>query len=175
MAPPRRSGVTGHVELVAALRELAQSITPADIDKAAVESLDPMLKDTKERIRLNRNYAGKYPGFPDPATPRKGGYVDQGVIVRKDEGNSKTQRSYKLGATKRARYVLHLLEFGTAPHYQPNFRGGFMHPGATPRPAMTPAFEEHKDDVPTAFGEKIWLSLSAKASTLNKKTPRNRR
>lgn len=173
MAPPRRSGVTGDREVVAALRELARSLTPVDIDRAAVNSLKEMKNATVEKVKANRNYAGKYPGFPDPSSPRKGGYVDQGIVIRKD-GGTKKNRSYSIRTTRRARYLMHLLEFGTAPHFQPNFKGGFMHPGATPKPAMVPSFEEHKDKVPSRFGEAIWLSLSAKAARMNKKTKRRR-
>ena len=173
MRRPRQSGITGSKEVVAALRELAQGIDVAAIDRAATQALEPMLESTAEKLRANRNYAGKYPGFPDPRTPRKGGYIDKGLVIRKDGGN-KMKRSYRLGVKGRARYVIHLLEFGTAPHFQPNFKGGFAHPGATAKPSMTPAFEEHKDDVPTRFGQAIWLSLSAKAAQLNRKTPRRR-
>lgn len=170
---PRQSGVTGSREVVAALRELASGIDIPAIDAAAVQSLEPMLESTVSKVRQNRNYPGKYPGFPDPSTPRKGGFVDKNIVIRKD-GGSKTKRSYRISAKGRARYIIHLLEFGTAPHFQPNFKGGFAHPGASPRPAMVPSYEEHKDDVPSRFGQAIWQSLSAKASKLNKKTKRRR-
>ncbi len=170
---PRQSGVTGSREVVAALRELAQGIDVAAVDRAAVNALEPMLDATVEKMRANRNYPGKYPGFPDPSTPRKGGFLDRGIVIKKD-GGSKKKRSYRIGARGRARYLIHLLEFGTAPHFQPNFKGGFAHPGAAPRPAMVPSFEEHKDDVPARFGRAIWLSLSAKAAQMNKKSKRRR-
>lgn len=163
-----RSGVYGDRSVVAALNELAKGISGAEIDQGAVKALGPMLADTKTRIQANRNYPGKYPGFPQPKSPRKGGHVDQGIIIRK-EGASNGTRSYKLGATRRARYLLHLLEFGTAPHFQPHFKGGFMHPGARPKPALTPSFEEHRDEVPAALGRFIWERLALRAQALGRR------
>ena len=170
----RDSFIRGDRELIAALKNLASGVAVSDIDRAASTALKPMLNKTKSSLKANRNFKGKYPGFPQPKSPRKGGHVDQGVIVRRDSTSNKTKRSYKLGATKRARHLLHLVEFGTAPHYQPNFRGGFMHPGATPKPALTPAYEEHKDDVIQSFSDEIVESLERRAKGLGMRTRRTR-
>lgn len=168
-----KSGVFGDRELVMALRELGKGLAPSEIDHAAIRSLDPMLADAKARLKVNRNFAGKYPGFPQPKSPRKGGHVDQGIVVRKHDA-SKTRRAYRLGATKRSRYLLHLLEYGTAPHWQPNFRGGWMHPGAQAKPTITPAFEAHKDNVPAAVARHVIESLTAKARRLGKSSSKRR-
>jgi hypothetical protein len=168
MASFRKSGVTGDKELVANLRELAKGPTPAEVDQAAIQSLQPMLSKTRQRLEANRNFFGKYAGFPQPKVPRKGGHVDQGIIVRKSGGSSKTKRSYKLGATKRARYLLHLIEFGTAPHWQPHFRGGWQHPGAKAHPSLIPSFDEESGKVPTTFGRLIWNAMASKISRLKK-------
>jgi hypothetical protein len=129
MAALRRSGVSGQQEVIAALRALSKTIDGPMIDEAGVDALEPMKDSTVQRIRVNRNFAGKYPGFPNPKSPRRGGHIDQGVVIRKEKGG-KEKRSFKITATRRSRYLIHLLEFGTAPHFQPNFKGGFMHPGA---------------------------------------------
>jgi hypothetical protein len=174
MASVRRSGVTGDKELVAALRELAKGATPQEIDQAATTALQPMKDKTIQRLRSVRNFDGKYPGFPQPLSPRKGGHVDEGIIVRKSADSTSSKRSYKLGATKRARYLLHLVEFGTAPHFQPNFRGGWMHPGAKANPSLLPSFDEERGKVPETFGRLIWNSMAAKISRLNKPTKSKR-
>jgi hypothetical protein len=174
MAPFRKSGVSGDKELVAALRELAKGPTAQDIDEAALSSMQPMLRKTKERFKRTRDYVGKYPGFPQPKVPRKGGHVDEGIVVRKMKINSKSKRSYRLGATRRSRYLLHLVEFGTAPHFQPKFRGGWMHPGARATPVLIPTFDEEKGQVPAAFGRKLWSTMSLKISRV-KKAPRRRK
>lgn len=173
MAPFRKSGVTGHNELIANLRELAKGPTGAEIDSAATASLNPMLVKTKERLKKARNFVGKYPGFPQPKVPRQGGHVDEGIVVRKLKVGGGGKRSYRLGATRRSRYLLHLVEFGTAPHYQPNFRGGWQHPGARANPSLIPSFDEESGKVPTEFGRMIWTTMASKIAKL-KKGPRRK-
>ncbi|NEI70958.1 hypothetical protein GR212_15345 [Rhizobium lusitanum] len=173
MAPFKKSGITGDKELIANLRELAKGPTKAEVDQAATQSLKPMLDKTIQRLKENRNFFGKYPGFPQPKSPRKGGHVDEGIVVKKSSGSSKTKFIYKLGATKRARYLLHLVEFGTAPHHQPNFRGGFDHPGARAHPSLLPSFDEEANKVPTTFGRSIWNTMTDKIARM-KKGPRGK-
>lgn len=171
----RKSGVTGHTEIIAVLRELGKGPSPQELDAAALVSMTPMLEKTKARLRSVRDYEGKYPGFPQPRVPRVGGHVDQGVVMRKQKATSKTKRSYRLGATKRSRYLLHLVEFGTAPHFQPNFRGGWMHPGARAQPILIPTFDEEKSSVPTVFAQRLAASMQAKIARLAKPTRRRPR
>lgn len=168
-----KSKVRGDRELIAALRELSRGVTVSDMDAAAVNAMEPMRDDTADRFRKNRNYAGKWPGFPDPPPTRKGGHLDEGFVVRRTKGNSR-RREYRLGAIKRARYLAHLLEFGTAPHWQPNFKGGFMHPGARAYPAMTPAYESHKAEVVNRMGRAIWSIIQTKAFTVGRTRTRRR-
>ena len=174
MAPFRRSGVTGDKELVANLRELAKGPTPAEIDRAAIVAMQPMLSKAVSRFRAARNFEGKYPGFPQPRSPRAGGHVDEGLVVRKSKSSSKKKRAYRLGATRRARYLLHLVEFGTAPHFQPNFRGGWMHPGARANPALIPSYDEEAGKVPGTFGRLIWTVMSSKIARMKKGPVRRR-
>ena len=174
MAPFRKSGVTGDKELIANLRELAKGPSAAEVDQAATQSLQPMLSKTKERLKQARNFHGKYPGFPQPRVPRSGGHVDEGIVIRKGKASSKNKRDYKLGATRRSRFLLHLVEFGTAPHYQPKFRGGWHHPGARAHPSLLPSFDEESGKVPGTFGRLIWTTMSNKISKM-KKAPRRRR
>lgn len=168
----KRGGeVSGDDEVVRALMELAKGPTVGEIDRSAIASLKPMEKAAKARVRANRNYDGKYPGFPQPDPGRD--FVDRGIVSRRI-GGSKVKREYRMGARGRARRVLHLLEFGTAPHWQENFRGGFMHPGARPKPAMVPAYEEGKGDIPELFGRELWLYIHAKAVALGRKSRKRR-
>ena len=162
---PRQSGVTGITgdkEVIALLRELAKGPTQSETDKAAVESMKPMLDKTVERARPHRDFPGKWPGpWPEaPANPI-GGHLDQGLVVKKQKNGY-----YRLGAIKRARFILHLFEFGTAPHYQPGI--DFHHPGARPNPVLLPSYDEEKGNVPVTFGQKIWGVMSAKISRLKK-------
>lgn len=51
--------------------------------------------------------------------------------------------------------VGHLVEFGTAPHWQPNRFGGTMHPGAKPYPFMRPAYDMTKTQIVVRAGESL--------------------
>lgn len=51
--------------------------------------------------------------------------------------------------------VGHLVEFGTAPHWQPNRFGGTMHPGARPKPFMRPAYDMSKAQIVLRAGESL--------------------
>lgn len=174
MAPLKRSGVTGDKELVAALRELAKGPSTAEIDAAANQAMAPMLSKAKARFKAARNYVGKWIGFPQPRVPRIGGHVDEGLVFRKEGKQAGRARYYRLGATRRARYLLHLLEFGTQMHFQPRFRGGWWHPGARAHPSLIPSYDEEKGRVPQTFGRLIGQSMAAKISKL-KKSPRRTR
>lgn len=165
-----KNSVVGDRELAMALRELAQGVSVSDVDKAAKVSMDPMKDDAKARARRYRNRAGKYPGFPDPRPGRM--HVDQGIVFGREKNSTRTRRRYVLGGKGRARKLLHLLEFGTLPHFQKFFRGGFHHPGAQPKPVMTPAYESHADDIETLFGKQLWRVLSAKVLSLGRKRRR---
>lgn len=130
------------------------------VDQAGRVALAPMLKDAKARARQHRNYIGKYSRFPQPKKGRV--HLDQALVVGKQGKQSKWRRKILLGARRRARKIAHLLEFGTAPHFQPNFRGGFFHPGAKAKPFMTPAFEAHKRQVSTEMGKQLWRVIMAR-------------
>lgn len=51
--------------------------------------------------------------------------------------------------------VGHLVEFGTAPHWQPNRFGGTMHPGARAKPFMRPAYDMTKAQIVTRAGQSL--------------------
>lgn len=175
MANLKQSGVTGDKELVAALRELAKGPTQAEIDKAATQAMDPMLQKAKTRFRAMRNYVGKWPSFfPQPSGTPPGGHVDEGIVFRKSGEQQSKKRYYRLGGTRRARFLLHLLEFGVASHFQPKFKGGFLHPGAKAHPTLIPAYDEEKGKVSETFGRLIGQNLANKISKL-KKAPRSQR
>lgn len=164
------TGVFGDREVVAALRQLAD-MPVAVIDQAAIDAFQPMLEETKEHYRAIRNFKGKTT-FPQGRKGTRGGtHVDQLLTVRKTK-SGKTKRQYWMGARGRAINLAHLVEFGTAPHYQPNMR--IQHPGARPSPGMAPAFEAHGDDVIESMGKALWQRMSERAATLNRPTTRRR-
>lgn len=154
------SRIIGDRAVARNLRELSRGVPLALVDKAARQSMDPMLKDAKRRAKANRNYVGKFKGFPQPKPGRM--HLDQGLVVGKQGNQTRTRRKFLLGAKNRARRLAHLLEFGTAPHFQPRFRGGFFHRGARARPFLSPAYESHGNDVKTVFGQELWSLIRSK-------------
>lgn len=154
-----RAGVTGQDKVLKNLKALARGPTASEINRSAISSMQPMLLKTVERARTHRDYVGKWPGpWPEPDIPPAGGHVDQGIVVKRVK--SQAGYVYRLGATKRARYLLHLLEFGTAPHYQPNLK--YFHPGSMPNPVLLPSFDEERGEVPRAFARLLWGQMMAK-------------
>lgn len=118
------------------------------LDQACVASLTPMRNQIAENALPLRQ----------PHTP-KGGHLDEGVAIGKIDSRGKFWRVFWVAFTKRARAIAHLVEFGTAPHWQPRWRGGWMHPGARPKPFARPGYEQTKDDVPAIFGKTMWAGL----------------
>lgn len=153
------SGVYGDAEVIANLRALA-NVPNGTLSAAGRAALQPMARDTRAAVKQNRNYIGKWPGWPQPEATPAGGHADQGIVIRVGKNRTKGIVQVFMGARRRAVRILHLLEFGTAPHWQP--RRGIMHPGARAFPAMRPAFEAHKNEAVRIFGETIFAKIIAK-------------
>lgn len=160
--------ITGDRQAVAALKRIGKGPGAREVDSAANRNMAPMRDDARKRLAKHRNYASKYPAvFPKQRGPFAQ-HLDKDIVVRKDGKQMPGVRSYKLGATNRARYLLHLLEYGTKAHFQPNLLGGWLHPGASPRPTMVPAFHQGKDAVVEAMQDDIldWFEREARAVNL---------
>ncbi|WP_147377676.1 HK97 gp10 family phage protein [Mesorhizobium waimense] len=80
--------------------------------------------------------------------------------------NAAVQRATQYGSRRPVRYA-HLIEFGTAPHYQPE--RGAVHPGTRPMPFLTPAYFATREDVVKRFGQKIGPEMEKRAAKLAKK------
>lgn len=151
----RKTGVYGDKELSRLLDQLSRGLPPGQVDKSARQSMGPMLNTAKANARAVRYFPGKYPGFPDTDAPP---HLDQELIVKRSVAK-KGFRSYMLGATRRAAKIAHLVEFGTAPHWQPKFKGGFLHPGAKREPFLTEAYEGNADEVVSGFSQRLLQNL----------------
>jgi HK97 gp10 family phage protein len=62
----------------------------------------------------------------------------------------------------------HLVEFGTAPHYQPKLRR--QHPGTKAKPFMEPAWRQNKDRVNAALRAEILAGIEREAKKLAAKS-----
>lgn len=159
-----KSTVTGDREVVRLLRTLAKGPPAREVDRAANHAMAPMIEDTRRRLKAHRNFASKYPAVFPKQAKISSKHVDKDIVMRKQRAGP-GQRAYRLGAVRRARYLLHLLEYGTAPHFQPNLLAGFYHPGASPLPTLTPAFNHGKDEVVWALQEELldWTEKTVRA------------
>lgn len=151
-----RSILRGDAALQRALRGIPE-ITSRGLDKAVRDSLEPMRQQTSLNALMLRQ----------PGRQPSGGHLDQGVVVAKTGGRGKALRTFWVSFTKRARYLAHLVEFGTAPHWQP--RRKRMHPGARPRPFFTPAYEGTKDETVTRLARRTWALIERAALTFGRR------
>lgn len=136
--------VRGDKEIIANLRNASKAVGGSFLDKTLREALEPMRLATIVGALQRRQW-----GYNPP-----GGHLDQGVVVQRVASNGALNKEYWLSFRKRARKIAHLVEFGTAPHWQP--RRKIMHPGARPYPFFRPAFEETKHEVTDEIGQRVW-------------------
>lgn len=152
----RKSALTGDRELLRTMRQVGNAPTGRVLDRVMTASLEPLKSQTEENARPMRQ-PGRWQALGWGWSPPVGGHLDQGVAIRKVAGRGAYYREFWTGFVKRARRIAHLVEFGTAPHYQP--KRGFLHPGARPYPFFRPAFEETKGKVVLTFGQQVWGSI----------------
>jgi HK97 gp10 family phage protein len=141
--PGRRTGVTGDVELIAAMRSIGMSVQGNEIDRIARASLAPMKDETAANAKRLRQ-----------ASTKNGQHLDQSVVIAKKVSKGRAYREFWLSFKGRGARIAHLVEFGTAPHDQP--KRGIRHPGARPKPFARPAFESTKEETGEIFGRGVW-------------------
>ncbi|CDX26647.1 hypothetical protein MPL3356_60480 [Mesorhizobium plurifarium] len=152
--------LTGDVQLRANMRRAAGIYDGRAMDEDMEAALEPMRRETERNAAALRNFAGKYPDFfPQPSGSPPGGHVDENVVSVKVSGTAK-RRTWWVSFKRRARTIVHLLEFGTAPHFQKNFRGGFFHPGSRAHPFFRPAFDSKHGEVIATLRRRAWLRLT---------------
>lgn len=165
MARRTRIILRGDKQLRANLRAMQKLYTPKFMDDALDYATAPLVRATMNNARPLRDFAGKYIGFPDPATPRKGGHLDEGVVAQ-PVGGGRRSRTWWVAFGRRAMKLAHLVEFGTKPHFQRRFRGGYMHPGASPHPFFRPAYESTKHEVLRRLAMKVAFSLGTAVASM---------
>lgn len=159
--------VRGDKETARALRALSQQIA-VPLSATSRFALQPTLKAAKSNVK---------------ALPLKEstGTLAASLVIRQKSRTSKInptfqvgpssgfQRDTKFGPRRPVKYA-HLIEFGTAPHYQPG--RGVTHPGSAPHPFLTPAYFSTRDQVVKRFGEKIGPEMEKRAAKLANKVPK---
>lgn len=164
-----KAKLSGDIQLRNNLRRLGKVYTGRTLDEDIDFSLHPLVVTTENNAKRLRNYVGKYSSFfPQPKTPRKGGHLDEGVVSQRMFTRGQYVRTWWVAFKGRARKLAHLAEFGSSPHAQPNFRGGFAHPGARPKPFFRPAFHAEEGNVLGRLARRASLRISALALRLRK-------
>jgi len=153
--------VKGARETARALRELAKQVS-VPINATSRFALQPTLKKARNNVlALGLDQAtgtlAKALTIKRKANSSRANPVHQ---VGPDAGVEKWTR---FGFRRPVKYA-HLLEFGTAPHYQP--KRGVMHPGTRPRPFLGPAYFQTRDEVVRRFGAKIGPEMEKRAAKL---------
>ncbi len=149
-----KSKVSGASAVNRAFRQLQSGLT-VPINEASRKALQPMLKSAKANLKAN-------------------GSVESGellslLVIQQDKSARKNKSVHVIGpSSKSPGYrAAHLVELGTAPHFQPELNR--MHPGAAAKPFLRPAFEDNKDEAVRRFGASIGPAIEKRAARLAKR------
>lgn len=160
MAAKVSGSVTGDLEVAHLLRSLPKIVVNRALGRAGVEAIIPIKESAKKRAKKHRI----------KRTPA-GDHIDENIVIRANRKGKR--REFYVTARGAAVKKYHLLEFGTAPHWQP--RRQRMHPGARPFPTLRPAFDEHKDDTPKRLAEALDREIEQGLAEELRKMPRRSR
>jgi len=149
-----KSRVTGGSQLRGSLRQISSGLT-VPINEASRKALQPTLKAAKRNLKANGSV--------------ESGELLKLLTIRKDPDTGKDKPRHVVGpaTTNPAYREAHLVEFGTAPHFQPELHR--LHPGAQAKPFLRPAFEETKGEAIKRFGESIGPAIEKRAARLERK------
>ncbi|RWK12533.1 hypothetical protein [Mesorhizobium sp.] len=161
--------VKGDRQVAAALRELSRQVA-VPLSATSRFALQPTLTQARANAR---------------ALPLKEetGTLAASLTIRQKAGSSKLspttqvgpnasfERETPYGLRKPVKYA-HLVEFGTAPHYQPG--RGVTHPGSAPHPFMMPAYVSTRDQVVDRFGKRIGPEMEKRAQKLAAKAAKGK-
>lgn len=147
-----RSGVAGAKSTARNIRRLPSTIrTP--VSQASRYALQPILAASKVNLRANDSV--------------KRGVLIRNMKIRQKPGRRRSLVDTVVTATGKAIPIAHLVEFGTEPHWQP--KRGVMHPGADPKPFLTPAYVDHEDEAIKRFGKNVGPRIEAQAARLGRR------
>lgn len=142
-----RNGVHGWRNAAANIRALSRGPTQAVVRRAHEAGLAPMQSEARANFDANGS--------------RKTGVIPEDLqIVHAGPGTT------LLGMTGMGAKLGHFIEFGTAPHEQPN--RGTTHPGAAPKPFVRPAFETMRGVTVVTVGGVYGAELQRIAAALRK-------
>lgn len=127
-------------DLAKVLNGISSRATTAEMKRARQAALKPFVAAARQNLAANRsNKTGKLS-------------ASLGVAEKPDQRNTTSAGPIR---GKKHYSAAVLVEFGTAPHWQPNRGGGQMHPGAQAKPFLRPAYEATKDEIVRQTGEAV--------------------
>ncbi|WP_133121922.1 hypothetical protein [Pleomorphomonas carboxyditropha] len=147
-----KSSVTGGAETRAALKALRSALA-GPLNTASKRACEPMLDEAKARLAANGS--------------RKSGRLYKILIIKRNGKRSRPLTPvYEIGpdGSDPAYREAHLVELGTAPHWQPKKKR--MHPGAAAKPFLRPAFDAEKETAVKVFADTIGPAIEAQAARL---------
>lgn len=147
-----KSSVTGGAETRAALKALRAALT-GPLNAASKRACEPMVEAAKERLKANGSV--------------KAGRLYRIITVKRNGKRSRPlQPVYEVGPSgdDPAYREAHLVEFGTAAHWQPKKKR--MHPGAAAKPFLRPAFDAEKETAVKVFADSIGPAIERQAERL---------
>lgn len=142
------SKVTGFRETARAIRELTR-FPKRKISTASRKALRPMLAKAKANLKANYSYHR--------------GVLYRSMVIRQWKSTT-AMSQWVIAATGRGVNIAHLVEAGTAPHYQPKRRR--MHPGARPKPFLEPAYLAHDKEAVDILAKDLGLGLISYANAI---------
>lgn len=140
------SKVTGFRETARALRKVAQ-YPRKQVSQASRKALRPMLAKSKANLKSNRSYTR--------------GVLFRSMRIRALKATT-SMSQWVIAPTGRGVGIAHLVEAGTAPHWQP--KRGVMHPGAKAKPFLEPAYFAHDDEVVRIMASELGTKMISYAS-----------
>lgn len=143
--------IRGLKELEDKLRQLPDKMAKRVYRQAMSKALTPLVK-------LMKQYVPKRTGaLRRSLTKNVKTMGSRGMII----GSAGPARGKKIGGAMPSRYA-HLVEFGTAPHWQEHLKR--MHPGSAPRPFIRRAYQEAGPSISKIFIDQVRTKLDLIAS-----------
>jgi len=152
-----RSKVTGVRHTSRALGQMGKNLLQP-VNEASRFSLRQIVSQARKNLKANGSSIT--------------GELAKSLTVKRDPKSPKSKPRHVVGprsdspAVRRA----HLVEFGTAPHFQPELNR--LHPGAAAHPFLTPAYEAEKETVVKRFGQRFGQAVDKRAKRLAAKQGR---
>lgn len=155
------AGVRGGPETRRALRELTSRLS-GPLNSASKHALGPVLTSAKANLAANGSV--------------ESGRLLRILTIKRDRESSRPLAPRYLvgpdGSDSHYR-TAHLVEFGTAPHWQANVQR--MHPGARAKPFLRPAYEAARAAVVDTFSALIGPAIEKQAERLARRAEKKAR